>query len=125
MFTPLSCSVVSAFMVSTAKVATVPLSVKVSKVFGAPAESFMVKTPAALAAPKVTIGLVLEKINGEAADKVTVDPVDAPLPVTVYNLEGSLIVTLVVPEKEISVPAVSKAAMFWNVGAAAAPEVKT
>ena len=61
--------------------------------------------------PMEMAGAVLDKTKGDAPDKVIVFPVDAPLPVTVFKVEVSLTVTFVVPEKDMSVPAVSKAAM--------------
>ena len=51
-------------------------------------------------------------------------PVVAPLPVTDDNVEVLLMVTLVVPENEMSVPAVNNAAIFWNVGDPPPAEVK-
>ena len=56
----------------TVNVPTVPLSTSVNSVFGEPFESFIVNVPLAFAAPKVTIGVVLLNVSGEAPDNVTV-----------------------------------------------------
>ena len=85
---PFNRNAVVALMLATARVAVVPLSVSVKSVFGETAESLIVKTPAALAAPNVTIGFVLENVRGEALERVTVPeasivvaPEIAPVPV--------------------------------------------
>jgi hypothetical protein len=62
----------SALTIFVVRVATVPLSTNVSKVFGDPAESLIVSVPAASEAPKVKTGLVSERIIGLALLKVFV-----------------------------------------------------
>ena len=69
---PFNCKAVIAFTLATARVAEVPLSVKLKSVLGDPAESLIVKVPSALAAPKVKVGVVLDKIMGSAEEKVLV-----------------------------------------------------
>jgi hypothetical protein len=44
----------------------------VSNVFGVPFESLIVRVPFALDAPSVTIGVVFERVSGDAPDNVTV-----------------------------------------------------
>ena len=61
-----------AFMISVVSVALVPLSTSESRVFGEPAESFMVSVPFAFAAPNVTTGFVFERIIGAADENVLV-----------------------------------------------------
>ena len=56
---------------ATVRVPVVPLSTKVSNVFGLPAESFIVKVALVLLAPRVTIGEGFERVSGEAPDNVT------------------------------------------------------
>ena len=43
-----------------------------SNVFGVPFESLIVRVPFAFPAPSVTIGVVFERVSGDAPDKVTV-----------------------------------------------------
>ena len=50
--------------------------------------------------------------------------VEFPRPVTDDRLEVSLIVALVVPVIEISVPGVKSEAIFWKVGVLAPAEVR-
>ena len=71
-FAPPTCNCERAFKISTDSVAVVPLSTSVRRVFGEPAESLIVKVPAASAAPNVITGFVLDKIIGEAFEKVFV-----------------------------------------------------
>ena len=54
------------------RVAVVPLSVKVSRVFGEPSASLMVNTPFVPAVAKVKIGAAFERVKGEEFERVTV-----------------------------------------------------
>ena len=59
-------------MVATVSVPPVPLSASERRGLGVPAESLIVQVPAASAAPRVILGVVLERINGLAFEKVFV-----------------------------------------------------
>ena len=65
---PLYCKALVALILATAKVALLPLSVKVNKVFGDPSASLIVNTPFVPAVAKVTTGVPLESVNGLAPD---------------------------------------------------------
>ena len=87
-FVPPRSSAVVALILATASVALVPLSVKVRRVCGEPAESLIVRVPFASPAPSVTKGVVFENVNGEEPESVTVllaaivvAPLIAPAPV--------------------------------------------
>ena len=58
--------------VATASVPLVPLSVKVSKVFGVLSASLMVSVPFDPAVAKVIVGTELESVNGLALENVLV-----------------------------------------------------
>lgn len=56
--------------VSTVSLPAVPRSWSESKVFGDASASLIVKVPLVPAVAKVMIGLLLDKVNGEALEKV-------------------------------------------------------
>lgn len=103
----------------------VPASVIVHRVLGEPSASLIVSVPLLPAVASVTTGLVFDSTSGAAPDRVMLLPVEAPRPVTLLSVEISFMVAVVVPVILISVPLAKSAVIFWNVGAAAPPEVKT
>ena len=56
----------------TDRVPVVPLSVRVSNVFGEASASFIVSVPLFPTVDKVIVGVVFERVNGEVLDNVTV-----------------------------------------------------
>ena len=69
---PFSCNADVAFKLATVNFASVPLSVKVNKVFGVPSASLIVKTPLTPVVAKVSAGAALESVSGDALERLTV-----------------------------------------------------
>lgn len=88
-----------ALTIPVAKVALVPLSVKVSSVFGVLSASLMVKTPLVPAVASVRTGAALERVSGDA-------PESATLPEAAIVVTPEIAPALVIPLELLSSPPV-------------------
>ena len=67
---PPTCRLNPAFILATVNVPLVPLSTRENNVFGELSASFIVNVPLLPAVASVTIGDVLDNVNGDALDNV-------------------------------------------------------
>ena len=121
--TPPSCRPFVALIVETARVASVPLSVKVRSVLGDASASFTVNTPFTPVVAKVRLGVAWERVRGALPDNATlpdaarvVIPESAPASVMPPELLSIPPVIVAPPAETVSAPPMVCAVvklLFW------------